>query len=448
MNTSPELLDLKLYYQDKVYNGTELLSMAAQQFALEVSVLSVDAEHVFSTLLALLQGYTRQQCVFPVSKNVTRTQAADILSQSEYMNHPLFPEGTALAVATSGSQAEPKIALISFNNIQAHCRSFLAQVPVCSDSLWLNCLPLSHIAGLMIVYRCALGQAGMLLHQGFNAQQVWHDMFEYPVTHISLVPAMLAQLLDIQERLQIHELPETLDYVIVGGDRLSTSLYQRALAHGWPLLISYGMTEATSTIALGKQVDQLLPLKGFELRTDNDNNLYIKGDMVFSHYLHKEPSANKNKEPSANKNKEPSANKKPHKHTSCFDNGWFKTSDKVIIDQGQLTIIGRNDFMIISGGENLAPEAIEAMLLQAPLISDIAVGSMHHEIWGQTIVALVAESLTEKQLVSFKIWLKEHIRSACRPRFFISVPAIPRTELGKIDRRRVQTIIDSKQNHY
>ncbi len=437
MNTSPDPFDLRLYYQDKVYNCSELLHMAAQQFTAEVSVLSVESENVFSTLLALVQGYTRQQCVFPVSKHLTRLRTAGLLSQSENFNHPLIPEGTALAVATSGSQAEPKIALISFNNIRAHCRSFYARVPVSSDSLWLNCLPLSHIAGLMIVYRCALGQAAMLLHQGFNAQQVWQDMFKYPVTHISLVPAMLAQLLDIQERLQIHELPESLGYVIVGGDRLSASLYQRAMAHGWPLLISYGMTEATSTIALGKKVDQLLPLKGFKLCTDDDKTLYIKGDMVFSHYLYKEPSAHIDS----------SAYKKPHEDSSCFDNGWFKTSDKVIIDQGQLTIIGRNDYMIISGGENLAPEAIEAMLLQAPVISDIAVGSMHHEIWGQTIVALVAESLTEKQLVSFKIWLKEHTRSACRPRFFIPVSGIPRTELGKIDRRRVQTIIDSNPNH-
>ncbi len=425
MNTSPGPFDLRLYYKDKVYNCSELRYMAAQQFAAEVSVLSVEAENVFSTLLALLQGYTRQQCVFPVPKHITRTQPAGILSQPENANHPLIPEGTALAVATSGSQAEPKIALISFNNIQAHCLSFLAQVPVSSDALWLNCLPLRHIAGLMIVYRCALGQAGMLLHQGFNAQQVWQDMFEYPVTHISLVPAMLAQLLDIQERLQIYELPETLGYVIVGGDRLSASLYQRALAHGWPLLISYGMTEATSTIALGKKLDKLLPLKGFKLRTDNDNNLYIKGDMVFSRYLYKEPSAH-------------------NKHSACFDNGWFKTSDKVTIDQGQLTIIGRNDFMIISGGENVSPQAIETMLLKAPMITDIAVGSTKHDVWGQSIVALVSESLTEKQLDSFKIWLKKNILSARRPRLFIPVPGIPRTELGKIDRRRVQSIINSK----
>ena len=416
MNTSPELLDLKLYYQDKVYNCTELLSMAAQQFAPEVSVLSVDAENVFSTLLALLQGYTRQQCVFPVSKNVTRTQAADILSQSEYMNHPLFPEGTALAVATSGSQAEPKIALISFNNIQAHCRSFLAQVPVCSDSLWLNCLPLSHIAGLMIVYRCALGQASMLLHQGFNAQQVWHDMFEFPVTHISLVPAMLAQLLDIQERLQVNTLPDTLRYVIVGGDRLDPSLWHRALVHGWPLLISYGMTEATSTIALGKQLDQLIPLKDFELRTDNDNNLYIKGNMVFSHYLHE----------------------RSRDYSSSFDNGWFKTSDKVRVEVGRLSVIGRNDDMIIPGGENLSPQAIETMLLKAPMITDIAVGTVRHAVWGQSIVALVVLNSTADGIKDFQNWVKQSVPSSCRPRLFIPVSKIPRTSLGKINRRQVQ----------
>ncbi len=424
MNTRSEPFDLRLYYQDKLYSCSELLQKADQQFVQGVSVLSVEAEQVFSVILALVQGYTRQQCVFPVSRNISQMASAGLLSQFEAndFDHLPVPEGSVLALATSGTQAEPKIVLISFNNIQAHCQSFFARVPVNSDSLWLNCLPLSHIAGLMIVYRCALGQAGMLLHQSFNAQQVWQDIFRHPVSHISLVPAMLAQLLDIQERLQVKVLPNTLRYVIVGGDRLADSLWQRALANGWPLLISYGMTEAASTIALGKQVDQLIPLKGFELRTDEDNNLHIKGDMVFSHYL----------------------NKESQDASSCFENGWFKTSDKVRIEQGCLNIIGRNDDMIISGGENLSPQAIETMLLSAPMITDIAVGTIKHDAWGQTIVALVEQSLTERELENFKKWLKKNIPSACRPRLFIPLSTFPRNELGKLVRRRVQTIIKAK----
>ncbi len=425
MSSESTPFNLSLYYQDILYKHSELIQNALQQFPntsfASSSAIAVNSANVFQVTLALLQGLLNQQCVFPVADDFSQAKVSALLTQLEKINHSSVAAKTALAVMTSGSQSESKIALISFKNIYAHCHAFLQQVPMNSASLWLNCMPLVHIAGLMIVYRCALSQAAILLHQGFNACKIWQDLFQYPVTHISLVPAMLAQLLDIQDKAKVSVLPESLQYVIVGGDRLAPGLYEQALARGWPLLISYGMTEATSTIALGKQADQLIPLKGFQLRTDSKNILDIKGDMVISRYL--------------------------HDGQSYFDRGWFKTSDRVSIKQGRLEVIGRNDHIIISGGENYNPETIEALLLKAPMIRDIAVGSTTHDIWGHTIVALV--TLTHQEVPSaeadikaLKNWTEKHIKSSCQPRIFIPVTRIPRTQLGKIDRCNVQLKIN------
>lgn len=414
MQITAQQFDLKLYHQDRFYSFRDLM-VPAEFYAEQESVTSVPAVQVFQTTLALVSAFINQQTVFPVADDFSTAKITELVTQLKAKNRQLDSMSKiALAISTSGSHAKPKIALISYQNIVSHCQNFYQRVPMPPSSLWLNCMPLQHIAGLMIIYRCALSSSTMLLHDHFNATKIWADLHQYPVSHISLVPAMLAQLLKIQSEADNASIPDSLKYVIVGGDALTAELHQAALDKGWPVLISYGMTEATSTIALGDNAAQLRPLDGFELYTDTNNVLSVRGDMVISSYA--------------------------VGPKDCFDKGWFRTSDRVIIRQGMLEVLGRNDYMIISGGENLSPEYIESLLIKAPMIKDIAVGSVIDEVWGHSIAALV-----DGELEDFKDWLKKQIKSVYRPRIFIPLTGIPRNALGKIDRRRVQTIINNKQ---
>lgn len=404
--------ELSVIFSGYEYNGTELKEKLNDNLCQwfqdgNTPVYLTPAQERLSTTLSLLNGFIQSKVVFPVSESLTAYESNHMLEQvNEYFQKAQREVSIRLVVATSGSQAEPKIALISENNILHHCQSFHRMIPQDRNSIWLNCLPMNHIAGIMIVYRCWYHQSTMLLHKAFDVETIWKDVHRYAVTHISLVPVMLSRLLD---HCQDVSPPESLRYVIVGGAKLSETLYQRAINAGWPLWISYGMTETTSTLALGRHPEQLTPLSGFEVCTGKQDILSVKGDMVISAYANDD--------------------------SKSFNDGWFETSDRVKLDTNSLQVLGRNDHIIISGGNNIAPEFIEQQLSSAPGVKDIAICKIQSETsheWGDTIAALVCGDLK-----TFQDWLEHHIESRYRPRYFVQTDKIPRTDIGKIDRKAV-----------
>ncbi|MCK5662296.1 MAG: AMP-binding protein [Thiotrichaceae bacterium] len=417
--------ELNVYYQAKCYSWSELC-LQIENLNLpdknnEYAVLITQAQDVFATLIYLLYGFKEKITIFPVSSESSVTDSSDIDS---------FAANSfdiALAIATSGSQAKPKIALISRQNIIAHCQSFVKVIPIDHSSVWLNCMPLNHIAGVMIVYRCWFNNASIVLHDNFHTEKVWLDIKLYAVSHISLVPRMLFKLLEFS---QDAKPPESLKYVIIGGDRLSDALYQRAASAGWPIFISYGMTEACSTIAIGKTQDKLKILDDISTQLTGDGVLKIKGPMIFSAYADFK--------------------------TELYERKWFVTHDKVNLKGGYLSIIGRDDDMIICGGKNIAPEFIESLFIDSSallnqtsshVLADLAIGKYKNssysdndskQSWGDTVVALYCGDVDE-----LECWIKNNIQTAYQPRRLLAVKKIPRNSIGKINRKAVQTIINN-----
>jgi O-succinylbenzoic acid--CoA ligase len=160
---------------------------------------------------------------------------------------PATPDRPRLLLATSGSSGFPRLVELSDSNLQASVQAANEQLKLSHTSVWLNCLPLLHIGGLSILLRCACAGASVVLHQGFNAPGVVDDLHNHQVSHISLVPTMLAQLLDLAK-----QPPRSLQVVLVGGAPLDSSLAARALAAGWPVWVTYGMTEAASMLTARK----------------------------------------------------------------------------------------------------------------------------------------------------------------------------------------------------
>jgi O-succinylbenzoic acid--CoA ligase len=430
--------ELTLFYRGQCYSWADLylkIQESISHNAISPSdTLITQAQDVFAATLDLLYGFIEKRTVFPVSSEFSTCFSYEL---ADINNSDI-----ALAIATSGSQARPKIALISYQNIESHCHNFVKIIPIDSSSIWLNCMPLSHIAGVMIVYRCWFNNASMVLHENFNTEKVWQDINHYGISHISLVPRMLFKLLELSED---RKPPESLKYVIIGGDRLSDELYQRAMSAGWPIYISYGMTEASSTIAIGRTPDKLKILDGFKTQLSDNDVLEIKGDMIFSGYSDIKAEQ--------------------------YDKQWFTTSDRVKLDNNHLSIIGRNDYMIISGGKNIAPEYLESLLEKSPVSGDFAIGKIanssysdncaqiqnkdSNQNWGDTIVALfcaeevqlcVGEDQFCGGIDELKCWLKENMQSAYQPRVILSVKKIPRNTMGKIDRKAVQIIINNHNN--
>ncbi|MEA2078706.1 MAG: AMP-binding protein [Pseudomonadota bacterium] len=314
-----------------------------------------------------------------------------------------------LLIATSGSCGLPKLVKLSDSNLQASVHAANQRLKLSHTSVWLDCLPLVHIGGLSILLRCACAGASLVLHEGFDARSVVDDLHNHQVSHISLVPAMLAQLLELAK-----QPPRSLQVVLVGGAPLEPSLAGRALAAGWPVWVTYGMTETASMLAARKlgtgddnprQVGS--PLPGFELRIV-DEVIEVRGAAV-------------------------------HHSGNRYAGQWFSTGDRGQLDKaGRLTLMGRTDSMLLSGGEKVYPERVEQLLANCAGIDEVAVTGQADPVWGERVVAVYCGDIDAAALAQL---CRNGIEGVMRPRTFVKVESLPRTTNGKLDRAALRGLV-------
>jgi O-succinylbenzoic acid--CoA ligase len=321
----------------------------------------------------------------------------------------------ALAIATSGSEGLPKAVLLSHAALMAAARGSAALIPLQAGDVWLNCLPLQHIGGQSILWRCFTAGAAIRLHDGFDAVAVWNDIANGHVSHVSLVPAMLARLLDMAERTHSRP-PATLRCALIGGAALSRPLWQRANAAGWPLFISYGMTETAAQVATLPPVDHWheglvgKPLPGVDISIDDEGRVLVRAPQLMLGYLDNDGAG----------------------QPPIADNS-LRTGDLGRIDaQGCLTILGRADDVLVSAGINIHPQEIEGQLAACPGIQDVAVTATTDPVWGDVLAALLVGSVEPETV---RDWSNAHLPSSLRPRRFLLVEALPRNAMGKLKRR-------------
>lgn len=350
--------------------------------------------------------------------------AANLLAQAGQMEpvctvkSPPSPDRPRLLLATSGSCGVPKLVKLSDRNLQASVQAANERLKLSHTSVWLDCLPLVHIGGLSILLRCACAGASVVLHEGFDATVVMDDLHNHQVSHISLVPAMLAQLLDLAK-----QTPRSLQVVLVGGAPLDPSLANRALTAGWPVWVTYGMTETASMLAArklgtedGNRQQVGSPLPGFELRIVDENGhpsmgqgmIQVRGDAV-------------------------------HDSGNRLAGQWFSTGDRGQLDKaGRLTLMGRADSMLLSGGEKVHPELVEQLLANCPGIDEVAVTGHADPVWGERVVAVYRGDIDAAALAQL---CRDAIKGAMRPRAFVKVESLPRTMNGKLDRTALRGLI-------
>lgn len=339
---------------------------------------------------------------------------------------PLPPERTApplahcapattLIISTSGSEGQPRAVLLGNAQLDAAAAAANAGLGLGAGDLWLNCLPLYHIGGQSILWRCARAGAGVLLHEGFVAENVGRDLSTWPITHISLVPAMLARLLDLG-----IAPPASLRAVLIGGAALSSPLYDRATTAGWPLYVSYGMSETAAQVATfspddGPWHEGLVghPMPGHEVRIGDDGRIRIRGPQVMAGYLDGSSSG-------------------------LDTDGWLTTGDLGRLDDaGRLTVLGRADDMLISGGRNVHPQEIESCLAGCPGVVDVAVTGLPDPVWGDLVVALVVGPIDRDALLAHA---RQHLPAAALPRRIRHLERLPRNAAGKLERAALRQL--------
>jgi O-succinylbenzoic acid--CoA ligase len=309
-------------------------------------------------------------------------------------------DAVALAVHTSGTTSAPKLVELTWGNVTANALGSAIALGFDRRERWLCPLPLTHVGGLMVLLRSLIyGTATHLLPPPFDADRATDALLEGGITLASLVPAMLGRMLDAG-----LANPPALRAVLLGGAPADPTLLTRATAAGVPVAQTYGLTEACSqvtTSAPGEPETAGWPLPGVRVALEPDGEILVSGPTVAG-------------------------------------GGVLRTGDLGRIDdRGRLTVIGRKADTIVTGGENVAPAEVEAVLLAHPAVAEAGVFARPHPEWGEAIVARVRLRAGEHAS-------PEELRAFCGERLArFKVPKaleladapLPRTASGKLLRR-------------
>ena len=303
----------------------------------------------------------------------------------------------AIVVHTSGTTGAPKPVELTYGNWLWSALGSAAALGHPRDERWVCALPLSHVGGLSILLRSAIAATTVLLHERWSTEAVLADL-DAGATIVSVVPTTLARLLDAGLRE-----PPALRWALLGGAPLPPALVERAREAGVPVAPTYGLTEACSQVTtLG------VPLFCTRVSVAGDGEVLVSGPTVA-------PGA-------------------------LAADGRLHTGDLGALDEeGRLTITGRKADTIVSGGENVAPAEVEAVLEAHPAVAEAAVLGVPDPTWGEAVVALVvlrpAAEATEAdlrrhaaaRLAAFKVPKRVVARSE----------PLPRTASGKLVRRDI-----------
>ncbi|USD37645.1 o-succinylbenzoate--CoA ligase [Ferrimonas sp. SCSIO 43195] len=313
-------------------------------------------------------------------------------------------------ILTSGSSGFPKAAMHSLANHLASATGSAQCIPLQAGDRWLASLPMFHIGGLAIVFRCLSAGATLVLPR---QRDLLDTLREQPVTHLSLVATQLARMLNADD---CRSLMAGLKVLLLGGGPMPASLLSQLDAHPVLAFTSYGLTEMASQVTTGPANDQglsgqLLPQRQLRLR---EGIIEVRGATRFLGYYHQ-----------------------GQLQTPFDDDGWFHTKDRGRWSQGQLEILGRADNMFICGGENVQPEEIEAALKQHPEIQDALVFPESNPEFGCLPVAVLQCREALPSASELEHFLAPRLARFKRPRRYLSWPS-DLTQYGlKISRQSV-----------
>jgi o-succinylbenzoate---CoA ligase len=290
--------------------------------------------------------------------------------------------GDALVVATSGSTGRPKGVVLTHTAIAASARATSIRLGVTTDDHWLACLPLSHVGGLSVVTRSLLLGTALTVMPTFDADEVKAS----DATMVSLVATALARIDAARFRV-----------ILLGGSRAPIDRPPNCVT-------TYGMTETGSGV-----VYDGTPLDGVEIDVDPHGEIHVRCDMLMRCYRDGD--------------------------SPITDEGWFATGDLGRwLDDGRLHVDGRRGDLIITGGENVWPEVVEAVLRTHPGVADVIVRGVDDAEWGNIVEAVVVPAAVVPTLVDLRNHVKLSHPAFMAPRSLVLAERLARTSLGKLRR--------------
>jgi O-succinylbenzoic acid--CoA ligase len=316
---------------------------------------------------------------------------------------PIDPVGAATVVFTSGTSGGPKGVRLTRDNWAAAADASMRHLGHGPEDVWLLAMPLHHVAGLSIVLRSAYAGGLVRMLDRFDAA-AFAAQLRTGVTMASVVPTMLARVLEADPGPY-----DGLRGVLLGGGPIPSGLLEQGIEAGLTLLPTYGLTETAGQVATLRPDDppanKAYPLPGAELRIEPDGRIAVRGPMVSPGYIG-EPDREQG--------------------------DWLVTGDLGSIDaDGALRVLGRADRVIVSGGENIDPELVEAELASLPGVAEALVVGLPSEEWGMEAVCLYVGEIEEEETAS---QLRDRLPGYMIPKRWQRVTELPMTAMGKPDR--------------
>ena len=357
---------------------------------------------VLPAVRACLEG-AAPLAVLPAGPSAVVDAARAALRHDE----PVEP-GADLVVVTSGSTGRSRAALLSAAALRASSTAALDRMG--GPGSWLLALPASAMGGLQVLCRSALaGRMPAVLERGETLAAGLRRLPPGDRHYTSLVPTQLRRFLDTE--------PDALaefDGVLVGGSATDPELLDRARRVGVAVITTYGMTETA-----GGCVYDGRPLDGVRVRIDGAGVLLAGPVLAQGYRLDAVRTA------------------------AAFRDGWFVTRDAGSLDgDGRLTVSGRLDDVVITGGVNVAPAAVEAVLREHPDVEDAVVFGRPDDEWGQRVVAaVVPRPRAVPDLTDLRTWVADRLGAPAAPRELHTIAAVPALHTGKPDRRAVAAAV-------
>ena len=309
--------------------------------------------------------------------------------------------GEPIGVRTSGSTGAPKDVLLSHAAVLASARASIVRLG--GPGAWVLALPVTGVAGLQVLVRSILSGTTPLFEESYRDLR---SAFETPLAGSAMAPRTYTSLVPTQ----VHRLADqgalgllsSLDAVLVGGASMSPVLRAQAAEAGVTIVRTYGMTETC-----GGCVYDGIPLDGVRVRIGEDQQVQIRGPVLFDGYLG-EPRTRK----------------------------WFSTADHGSIVDGVLTVDGRMDDVALSGGVNVSMPAVQAALRTIRGVTDVEVVGVEDAEWGTRVVAFLAGDEAEAGDLAR---LRDRVEAAGLPREWapqqvLGLDHLPLLPGGKVDR--------------
>jgi len=340
---------------------------------------------------------------------------------------PFEPSRAATLLMTSGSSGSMKIVQHSLENHLASARGSNLNIKVEPHDKWLLTLPLYHVGGLSILFRCALADASVVIQSA--EESINGTLSTGQITHVSMVATQFQSVLE--EQIAVPAL-RGMKAILLGGSAIPSSLINKALQLQLPIHVSYGSTEMASQTCTTDAVDRSNTLRnsgrllqGRDLIISHEGEILVRGPTLAMGYL-ENSNLNDFRDPE----------------------GWFHTGDIGYIDtRGSVSIVGRIDNQFISGGENIQPEYIEIALAKIPgIVQAIVLGEPDPD-FGHRPVAYIQVDDPDFAAEVIDPELRKTLPGYMIPRAIYLLPPELIANQLKISRVELLDFVNGKNNH-